>query len=121
MILFFTCHIIMGKCVKMIGIRKCEIMKKIFDMVLLTFTLALLTGPTFACATDINNVATGGACSISELNNMTKSNTVKEKVNISEERDLRPIRIKDKIEYVNPECLFGPCLQKMFNKPINIK
>ena len=95
--------------------RKRGIMKKIFSAVMLVLTMAFLIEPVYACSKDFGNM-TGGACSIRELNKMTEAGAVKEKVsNPKEERDLRPIRIDNKIEY-NPECLYGNCIWKIFMK-----
>lgn len=94
-------------------------MKKIYSAILLVLAMAVLIEPGYACSRDMGSVTTGAACSIKELNKMQESSTIKEKTNIfpRAERDLRPIKIKNKIEY-NPECLYGDCmLQKIFKKP----
>lgn len=70
-----------------------------------------------ACSQKVTELTTGGACSISELENLEKAKTKQENSNLTlgEGRNLRPVRIKSeptKFDY-NSGCLLGNCLYKI--------
>ena len=93
-------------------------MKKIFKTLVVLFAL-LCSGVAFACSQDVKSGAggvTGGACSISELNNLENNKTVKERINLSSGvgRDLRPIQRNSQMTKLNENCTYGTCLYRIF-------
>jgi len=75
--------------------------------------------PVFACSKDAKNLETGGACSISELNNLENGKNLQESGALLKmdkvERNLRPVMIDPMAQNSGdmPDgCLFGMCLIK---------
>lgn len=83
-------------------------MKKIFKMLVVLFAV-LCAIPAWSCSLQTGNM-TGGACSIKELNNLEKSRSTKEKVNLysKKEKNLRPTRLNPEIMNIcDVYCVFG--------------
>ena len=90
-------------------------MKKIFKTLVVLFAM-FCSGATFACSQNPAGSITGGACSISELNNLENAKTVKERLNLSSPvgRDLRPVQKNSQITKLGENCTYGLCLYRIF-------
>lgn len=74
----------------------------------------LLSAPALACS-KTNELTTGGACSIKELNNLEKTGAVQSKLTTKPkgELNLRPLKIESEMQKPqNSVCLFGDCIYK---------
>lgn len=100
-------------------------MKKIFKTLVIFVTVFCAVSilpsvnpfatPTFACAKKADDVITGSACSIAEINNLEKAKHSQEKVDfkLKNERNLRPVRLNPQIpKPMGDDCIFGNCLYK---------
>lgn len=90
-------------------------MKKILS--LLTLVIILISPAYCNCAKDLEGVVTGGACSISELNEMSAEKKMKSE-NVKPFKDLRPLRQDFYLQKINSDtCLFGNCISKqLYNR-----
>lgn len=98
-------------------------MKKIFKTLVIIFAM-LFAVPTLACTQKMTGVITGGACSISELNNLERSKIKQGKMNSLPygERYLRPVKIVPVMSKSNNDnCLFGMCLYRNILKESQTK
>lgn len=92
-------------------------MNKIFGIALALLFASFITvtcSPAMACSKNAQNI-TGAACSIKELNEMTQQKTVQTRSGqwgIKEERDLRPVKIKDANKFLNQDCFYKWCFPK---------
>jgi len=95
-------------------IESVEAMKKIFEMLVIFATVFYGTAA-LACSQEMSGsktegMITGGACSISELNNLEKNKSVQKMSPFPiGERDLRPVKLSSP-KPNDVECLLGLCL-----------
>lgn len=88
-----------------------EAMKKILKA-LLVYCAVFCAVPVFACSQTAEKV-TGGACSIKDLNNLEKNETLQVGVTPKRERDLRPVKLGQEYpKRLSDKCLLGLCIQK---------
>lgn len=86
---------------------------------LVIFLTLFCVVPVLGCSQVQRGIITGGACSISELNNLEKAETVKEQINpeIKDEKNLRPVKIVPKTSKKGNICIFERCILKnLFGK-----
>lgn len=94
-------------------------MKKVLKALLVLCAISCAIPAFAACSQDLKQVTTGSACSISELNNLEKSEKTQENVqkqliqSPKRERNLRPLRYTSEIRKSDDkDCLFRMCLYK---------
>jgi len=79
----------------------------------LVFCAVFCAIPIYACSQNTADYATGGACSIKELNNLEKAEKLQANADETAERDLRPVKIVPKnVKFNEDYCVYGSCLRK---------
>lgn len=89
-------------------------MKKILQTLVVLFAV-FCTMPVWACSNKAGSM-TGGACSISQLNNLGKNEKMQRKPNLLSkgERNLRPVKMVPEITNPDEVCYsFGMCLRQV--------
>ena len=90
------------------------VMKKFF-LVPVVLLVMLCGESVLACSQEATGNITGGACSISELNNLEKAKNATEKASLDSKgvKDLRPVKLVPQVPKSNDDsCLFGMCIYK---------